>query len=115
MRYPLSLHQLRGSTVIGKSSILFSTEFTEWQWPLSGVHSLMRVKFSPGGEGGGARPSPRTKLYCALHLRGQIAPPPSTLRLYVLCAVFHAHYGNYVIAAIPRCIHNDLWKGEGEI
>ena len=35
-----------------------TTEYTEWQWPLSGVHSIMMVKSAHPGEGGGARPPP---------------------------------------------------------
>ncbi len=31
---------------------------TEWQWPLSGVHSILMEKSAQPGEGGGARPSP---------------------------------------------------------
>ncbi len=32
-----------------------TTEFilTEWQWPISGVHSIMMEKSAPAGEGGG--------------------------------------------------------------
>jgi hypothetical protein len=37
-----------------------STEFTEWQLPHSGVHSIMMVKSAQLGEGGGARPTPFT-------------------------------------------------------
>jgi hypothetical protein len=32
----------------------------EWQWPLSGVHSIMMVKSARSGEGGDARPLPFT-------------------------------------------------------
>ncbi len=35
-----------------------STEYTELQPLLSGVHSVMRLKFALAGEGGGARPLP---------------------------------------------------------
>ncbi len=28
-----------------------TTEYTEWQWPLSGIHSLLRVKLPQPGEG----------------------------------------------------------------
>ncbi len=55
---------------------------TEWQWPLSGVHSNMIEKWALTGEGGGCTLTPlsfylvsRTKLQCALHLRGQIHSP----------------------------------------
>ncbi len=33
-----------------------STEYTDWQWPLSGALSIMMVKSAQLGEGGGARP-----------------------------------------------------------
>ncbi len=35
-----------------------TTEYTEWQCPFSGVHSVMRVKSEQAGEG--ARPPPFT-------------------------------------------------------
>ncbi len=43
-------------------NLLPSTEYTEWQWPLSGVHSIMMEmeKFAQAGEAGGARPAPVT-------------------------------------------------------
>ncbi len=38
-----------------------STEFREWQWPLSGVHSIMMEKSAkPVVRVGGARPPPFT-------------------------------------------------------
>ena len=36
----------------------YTTEYTEKQPLLSGVHSVMRVKLALAGEGGGARPPP---------------------------------------------------------
>ncbi len=36
------------------------TVHTEWQLPLSGVHSIMMEKLAQSSEGGGARPSPFT-------------------------------------------------------
>jgi hypothetical protein len=38
--------------------LVVTTEYTELQPLLSGVHSVMRVKFALAGEGGGARPRP---------------------------------------------------------
>jgi hypothetical protein len=38
--------------------MVFSTEYTELQRLLSGVHSIMRVKLAQVGKGGGARPPP---------------------------------------------------------
>ncbi len=35
-----------------------TTENTEWQWPLSGVHSITREKSTQAGESGGACPPP---------------------------------------------------------
>jgi hypothetical protein len=41
------------SEVWGRALVLI-TEYTEWQWPLSGVHSTIMIKLSqPGGGGGG--------------------------------------------------------------
>jgi hypothetical protein len=37
-----------------------TTEYTEWPWPLSGVHSIMRVKSAQAGEGGRCTPTPFT-------------------------------------------------------
>jgi hypothetical protein len=55
-----------------------TTEYTELQRLLSGVHSIVRVKLAQAGEGGGVHahplslhlPSP-VKLQCALQLSGQ--------------------------------------------
>ncbi len=48
---------------------------TEWQWPLSGVHSIMMVKSAQPGEGGGVHalplslyPPSRGKFWCMLRL-----------------------------------------------
>jgi hypothetical protein len=77
--------------------IVYCLEFhrvhTEWQRPLSGVHSILIEKSALAGEGGGVHahhcslylPS-RAKLWCTLQLRGQIhsssfySTPISTLR-----------------------------------
>jgi hypothetical protein len=39
-----------------------TTEYTEWQWPLYGIDSIMMLKSAQpgGGRGRGARPSPLT-------------------------------------------------------
>ncbi len=68
-----------------------STEYTEWQRPLSGVHSIMMEKNFQAG-GGGARPPPFTVstitykvgMYAPAE-RADTLPPVSTLPLYVLC------------------------------
>ncbi len=57
---------------------LQTTEYTEQQQSLSGVHSIMRVKLAQAGEGGGGRPPPLpspVKLQCTLQLSGQIHLP----------------------------------------
>ncbi len=35
-----------------------TTEYAEWQRPLSGVHSTMTEKLTPAGDSGRCRPSP---------------------------------------------------------
>jgi hypothetical protein len=40
-----------------------TTEYTELQPLLSGVHSVMRVKFALAGEGGGCTPTPFYYIY----------------------------------------------------
>jgi hypothetical protein len=59
---------------------------TEWKWPISGVHSIMMEKPAHAGEGEGVHALPlslylpsRTKLQCALQLRGQTHSPHSSL------------------------------------
>jgi hypothetical protein len=39
---------------------LGTTEYTEWQRPLSGIHSIMMEKLAQAGEFGGCRPLPFT-------------------------------------------------------
>ncbi len=66
----------------------------QWQWPLSGVHSIM-MENQPRlvGVGGALQALPlslclpsQAKLWCTLQLRGQIhSPYNSPLPLYVLC------------------------------
>jgi hypothetical protein len=66
------------------------TEYTEWQRPLSGAHSVMMEKSAQAGEGGGGVHThslsinilSRTKLWCTLQLRGQILY--CTLPLFLL-------------------------------
>jgi hypothetical protein len=52
-----------------------------WQWPLSGVHSIMMVNSAQPGEGGGCTPSPFRSIYH--HALGERAyrytPPISPL------------------------------------
>jgi hypothetical protein len=63
-------------------NMVATTEYTDWQRPLSGVHSVMLEKLAHAGEGGGMHFHPLsvylpslTKLWCTLQLRGQIHSP----------------------------------------
>ncbi len=63
----------------GLEAVVLSTEYTELQPLLSGVHSVMRVKSLLAGEGGGHHAHPLSlhlpsplKLQCTLQLSGQI-------------------------------------------
>ncbi len=63
---------------------------TEWQWPLSGVHSNMREKLAKASEGGGCTPIPFHYIYhhvqsCGVcsSWEGRYTPPFSTLPLYI--------------------------------
>ncbi len=59
-----------------KNDVLCTTEYTEKQRLLSGVHSIMRVKLAQTGEGG-SRPPPfitftiTSKVAVTLQLTGQ--------------------------------------------
>ncbi len=48
--------------------------YTEWQRPLSGVHSITMEKLAQAGEGGVCTPTPSHYIYhqCTHQLRGQI-------------------------------------------
>ncbi len=50
-----------------------TTEYTEWQRLLSGVHFIMRVKLAQAGEGGGARP-PRLIIFTSFSKVAVYAP-----------------------------------------
>jgi hypothetical protein len=66
---------------------------TEWQWPLSGVYSIMMEKSAHPGESGGCTPTPFHYIYhhaqsCGVrcrHTHYSVTHPISTLPLYVLC------------------------------
>ncbi len=78
-----------------------STEYTEWQRPLSGLHSIMMDKMVQAGENGGARharPPPFTisttkyKVVVCAPAEGADSPPPPFLlypSLYVLCGYWY--------------------------
>jgi hypothetical protein len=74
---PVGRHYL-GVTRTTMSTAVHTTEYTELQPLLSGVHSVMRVIFALAGEGGGCPPTPShyiyhqpVKLQCTLQLSGQ--------------------------------------------
>jgi hypothetical protein len=54
----LCVSQCKWLNAIGQTTEY--TIHTEWQQPISGVHSIMGVKSVQPGEGGGARPPPFT-------------------------------------------------------
>jgi hypothetical protein len=71
-----------------------TTEYTEWQCPISGVHSIMMEKLAQAGNGGRSTPTPFHYIYH--HVKsggvrssseGRYAPHISILSLYVLCLV----------------------------
>ncbi len=51
-----------GMQVLGGGNLLYqnrkTTEYTELQRLISGVHSIMKVKLAQAGEGGGCTPTP---------------------------------------------------------
>jgi hypothetical protein len=53
------------ATEYGLRSVIGTTEYTEWQRPLSGVHvhSIMMEKLAQAGEGGGCTPFPFHYIY----------------------------------------------------
>jgi hypothetical protein len=64
---------------------------TKWQWPLSGVHSIMMVESSRPGDDGGARPHPFYSIYhhqVVVYAPAEMAdehPLISPLPLFILC------------------------------
>ncbi len=46
------------NTYVFTAGLVMTTEYTEWQRPLSGVHSIMMEKFAQAGEGGGCTVRP---------------------------------------------------------
>ncbi len=72
-----------------------TTEYTDWQWPLSGVQSIMIEKSAHSGEGGDARPPPFTPYLLYHHEQscgvrssweGRYTPLISHPPLYVICS-----------------------------
>jgi hypothetical protein len=67
--------------------LLPSTEYTEWQWPLSGVHSIMMEKLAQAYEAGGCTPSPCHYIYHQVQSCGVPYAPAEkagTLLLFLL-------------------------------
>jgi len=50
-------------TTDGCKQVHRATEYTEWKWPLSGGHSIMKEKSAQPGEGGGFMPTPFNYIY----------------------------------------------------
>jgi hypothetical protein len=75
---------------------------TEWQWPLSGVHSIMMEKSAQPWWEWGCRPTPFHYIYFRAHTvvvndpveREDIQNPISTLPLCVLCDLLIEISGN---------------------
>jgi hypothetical protein len=83
-----------------------TTEYTELQPLLSGVHSVMRVKSVLAGEGGGFTPTPSHYIYphqqsCSVRssLVGRYTEPVSSLPIYSfvykLCEIVDKHFKNF--------------------
>ncbi len=51
------------SLVVTSGQVIMTTEYTELQRLLSGVHSIMRVKLTQAGEGGGCTLIPFHYIY----------------------------------------------------
>jgi hypothetical protein len=50
-------------------SVIGTTEYTEWQRTLSGVHSIMMEKLAQAGEGGGCTSFPFHYIYHHVQLK----------------------------------------------
>jgi hypothetical protein len=61
---------------------------TEWQWPLSGVHSGLVEKFAQDGEGGRVDSHYIYEYHNVQSCDERADTPISTISLYVLCAVY---------------------------
>jgi hypothetical protein len=84
---------------------------TEWQWPLSGVHSITMEKSAQPGEGGGARQPPFTistghhGQSCGVRSswEGRYTPLISTLHLHVLCGGSNSDEGTDTVVLYVYC------------
>jgi hypothetical protein len=79
-----------------------SPQYTEWQRPLSGVHSIMMEKWAQAGEEGGGVHAHHPFHYIYHHVQscgvrsrweGRYTPPVSTLPQYELCGVIQRNLG----------------------
>ncbi len=90
--------------------------YTDWQCPLSGAQSIMRVKSAQAGEGGEFVHVKSCSVRSSWE--GRYTPPISPLPLYVLCGynLQAARLGliiyNYylIISSSSRHIKSQLWK-----
>ncbi len=71
-------------------SIDYSTEFTEWQWPLSGVYSIMVEKSAQPGAGAGCTLTPFHYIYPHVQVLYS-GVRCSWEGIYTHCIVFHLY------------------------
>ncbi len=89
---------------------MYST-YIEWQWPLSGVHSIMMIKSAQSGEGAGCTPfslSTITSKVVVLRFSwvDRYTPPIYHLPLYLLCELANPSY--FIVAYESSCGLNRL-------
>ncbi len=81
---------------VAKSYITDHRVHTEWQWPLSGLHSIMMEKLAQSVKGEGCTPLPTPFPYICHHVQscsvrsskvGRYIHPISSLSIYVLSSV----------------------------
>jgi hypothetical protein len=96
-----------------------STEYAEWQRPLSGVQSIIMAKSAQAGEGGGHTSTPFHYIHqhvqscgvqCTLQLRARYTPPISTLGPYALCGkICLKASGMYTVALYTYPLHYTVY------
>ncbi len=104
----------------GCPSRVCTTEYTQWQWPLSGVHSIMMVKSAQANEGGGgdAQPLPFTLstikykvvVYAPAERAYMYTLPISSLSLYVLCGFYRDFIIKLVLVVLYSMISDTVYK-----
>jgi hypothetical protein len=91
------------------------TEYTEWQWPLSGVLSIMRVKSAQAGGGGGCMPTPFHYIYH--HVQNYIALYAPAERADTLPLFFLYPYMYSALCLVSWRVHRahsaHIFDGEG--